>query len=136
MGEVFAPKYLAGLMSAHGYLRSRHFCQTPVYRGEAYPVSTWLTSWSRAIAIQLQTTQIYSCGAAPLAVTCEYSVIMIWLHGTALTGLSAKESRFPTKLAQSFRLRLVSTVKLQRQRRACTLLALCIMSNSRCVAGI
>ena len=35
--EGSAPKYLAGLMSTHGYLRSLHSCQTPLDGGEAYP---------------------------------------------------------------------------------------------------
>ena len=37
MSEVFAPRYLAGLMSTYGYLRSRHLCQTPLNGGEALP---------------------------------------------------------------------------------------------------
>ena len=44
MSEVFAPRYLAGLVSTHGELRSRHLCQTPFKGGEAYPVHTWLVS--------------------------------------------------------------------------------------------
>ena len=52
MSEVFAPRYLAGLVSTHGYLRSRHLCQTPLNGVEAYPVRTWLTSWNCAIQIQ------------------------------------------------------------------------------------
>ena len=44
MSEVFAPRYLAGLVSTHGHLRSQHLCQTPFYGGEAYPVRTWLSS--------------------------------------------------------------------------------------------
>ena len=57
MSEVFAPRYLAGLVSTHGYLRSRHLCQTPLNGGEAYPVRTWLLSWKRAIQIQIQNIQ-------------------------------------------------------------------------------
>ena len=49
MCEVFAPIYLAGLVSTHGQLRSRHLCQTPLKGGEVHPVRTWLTSWNRAI---------------------------------------------------------------------------------------
>ena len=30
MSEVCAPRYLAGLVSTHGQLRSRHLCQTPL----------------------------------------------------------------------------------------------------------
>ena len=42
-------RYLAGLVSTHGKLRSRQLCQTPLNRGEAYHVRTWLSSWSCAI---------------------------------------------------------------------------------------
>ena len=45
MSEVCAPRYLAGLVSTHGQLRSPHLCRTPLHVGEAYPVRTWLSSW-------------------------------------------------------------------------------------------
>ena len=67
MSEVFAPRYLAGLVSTHGWLRSRHLCQTPLNGGEAYPVRTWLLSWNRAIQIQKEecmvSAQYHSCGS-------------------------------------------------------------------------
>ena len=62
MSEVFAPRYLAGLVSTHGWLRSRHLCQTPLNGGEAYPVRTWLSSWNRAIQIQ----SVWSADTQPL----------------------------------------------------------------------
>ena len=37
MSEVFAPRYLAGLVSTHRWLRNRHLCQTPLNRGGIYP---------------------------------------------------------------------------------------------------
>ena len=54
MSKVLAPRYLAGLVSTHGYLRSRHLCQTLLNGSEAYPARTWLLSWNRAIQIQIQ----------------------------------------------------------------------------------
>ena len=56
MSEVFAPRYLAGLVSTHGKLRSWHSSQTPLNGGEAYRLRTWLSSWNRAIQIQIQNT--------------------------------------------------------------------------------
>ena len=38
--SVFAPRYLADLVSTHGQLISRHLCQTHFIRGEAHPVRT------------------------------------------------------------------------------------------------
>ena len=55
MSEVCAPRYLAGLMSTHGELRSRHLCQMPLKGGGADPVRTWLSSWNRAIHEHIHT---------------------------------------------------------------------------------
>ena len=65
MSEVFAPRYLAGLVSTHGQLRSRHLCQTPLNGGEAYPVRTWPLSWNRAIQIQNTNIHTARCCAVP-----------------------------------------------------------------------
>ena len=54
MSEVCAPRYLAGLSCTHEYLRSERLCQTPLNRGDAYPVRTWLSSWNRAIHAYIQ----------------------------------------------------------------------------------
>ena len=40
MSEVCAPRYLAGLMSTHRHLRSRHLCQRPLQGVEAYHLRT------------------------------------------------------------------------------------------------
>ena len=55
MSEVCTPRYLAGFVSTHGELRSRHLCQTPLNGGGAYPVHTWMSSWSRAIHTYIHT---------------------------------------------------------------------------------
>ena len=49
ISEVYAPRYLAGLVLTEGQSRSQHLCQTPLSMGEAYPVPLWLSSCNCAI---------------------------------------------------------------------------------------
>ena len=91
MSEVFkfAPRYLAGLVSTHRWMRSRHLCQTPLNGGEAYPVRTWLLSWTRAIQIQ----NIPAIGTSQM---CFYSATCVHMCAvTAVTyGMHAISARF------------------------------------------
>ena len=52
MSEVFAPRYLAGLVVYPWVVEKPALVQTPLNGGEAYPVRTWLLSWNRALHIQ------------------------------------------------------------------------------------
>jgi hypothetical protein len=49
MSEVYAVRYLAGLMSTYGYLRSRHLAKCLHVGVRLNPARTWLLSWNRAI---------------------------------------------------------------------------------------